>query len=128
MNKLTTVISFTLPHDAHFAKGKLQSEGIEVFIKDELTAHVNHLYSGAIGGVKLQVRSADVDAAHRILVDSGYIQEHTNKPNKLLMKLDQWTLNCPLIGRLPVQLRLLVAIAVVFAIVVVTIVLMSLPH
>ena len=121
MNKLTTVISFTLPHDAHFAKGKLQSEGIEVFIKDELTAHVNHLYSGAIGGVKLQVRSADVDAAHRILVDSGYIQEHTYKPN-------QWTLNCPLIGRLPVQLRLLVAIAVVFAIVVVTIVLMSLPH
>ena len=128
MNKLTTVISFTLPHDAHFAKGKLQSEGIEVFLKDELTAHVNHFYSGAIGGVKLQVRSADVDVAHRILVNAGYIQEHAYKPNKLLVKLDKWTLNWPLVGRLAVELRLLVAIAVVFAIVVVTIVLMALPH
>ena len=53
MGNLTTIITFTLPHDAHLAKAKLQSEGVEVFIKDEMTAHVNHLYSGAIGGVKL---------------------------------------------------------------------------
>jgi hypothetical protein len=127
MDKLTTVITFTLPHDAHFAKGKLQSEGIEVFIKDELTAHVNHLYSGAIGGVKLQVRSIDVDAAHRILVDSGYIQEQTYKPNKLLVKLDKCTCHWPLVGGLGVELRLLITVAVVFAIVVVAIVLVALP-
>lgn len=126
MDNLTTVISFSLSHDAHFAKGKLQSEGIEVFIKDELTTHVNPLYSGVIGGVELQVRSADVDAAHLILVDSGYICEHTYKPNKLLMKLDKWTCHWPLVGHLSVELRLLVIIAVVFAIVVV-IVFVALP-
>lgn len=127
MDNLTTVITFTLPHDAHFAKAKLQSEGVEVFMKDEMTAHVNHLYSGAIGGVKLQVRSADVDTAHRILVESGYIEEHSRKQNSLLIKLDKQTSTWPLVGRLGVELRLLVAITVVLAIVVVTIVLVALP-
>lgn len=127
MENLITVITFTLAHDAHFAKGKLQSEGVEVFIKDELTAHVNHLYSGAIGGIKLQVRSQDVEAAHRILVESGYIQEYTHTPSKLLVKIDKHSTHWPLVGRLGVELRLLVAIAILFAIVVVTIVLVALP-
>ncbi len=127
MDNLITVITFTLPHDAHFAKGKLQSEGIEVFMKDELTAHVNHLYSAAIGGVKLQVRDHDVAAAHRILVASGYIQEHTHTPNKLLIKLDKLTAHWPLVGQWGIELRLLVGIALLFAIVVVAIVLVALP-
>lgn len=127
MDKLITVISFTLPHDAHFAKGKLQSEGIEVFIKDQLTTHVNHLYSGAIGDVKLQVRRSDLATAYRILVESGYIQENTHKPSKILMKLDNFTSHWPIVAGLGVELRLLISIALVLTIVVVTIVLVSLP-
>ena len=86
MDTLTTVLSFTYPHEAHLAKGKLESEGIEVFLKDELTTQVNNFYSHAIGGVKLQVRSDQIDTAHRLLVQSGYIQEQTHQPNKLLVK------------------------------------------
>ena len=87
----------------------------------------NHLYSGAIGGVKLQVQRKDLDAAYRILVESGYIQERIHKPNKILMKLDSFTSHWPFVGRLGVELRLLITIAIVLTIVVVTIVLMSLP-
>lgn len=127
MDHLITVISFTYPHEAHLAKGKLQSEGVEVFIKDEMTAHVNNFYSNAIGGVKLQVRDDDVDTAHRILLESGYIQKLNQKPNKLLNKLDKWTSNWPLIGTLDVELRLLISVALVLTALVVTIVLVALP-
>ncbi|NLC49293.1 MAG: DUF2007 domain-containing protein [Bacteroidales bacterium] len=127
MDHLITVISFTYPHEAHLAKGKLQSEGVEVFIKDEMTTQVNNFYSNAIGGVKLQVRSADFDIAHSILIESGYIQEHAQKPNKLLIKLDRWTSVWPLIGRLPIELRVLISVALLLTVVVVTIVLMALP-
>ncbi len=127
MDNLITVISFTYPHEAHLAKGKLQSEGVEVFIKDEMTAHVNNFYSNAIGGVKLQVRDDDVDTAHRILLESGYIQKLNQKPNKLLNKLDKWTSNWPLIGTLDVELRLLISVALVLTALVVTIVLVALP-
>lgn len=128
MEYLITVISFIYPHEAHLAKGKLQSEGIEVFIKDEMTAHVNNFYSNAIGGVKLQVRSADVDIAHRILMESGYIQEQTEKSrSKLMTKLDKWTSNWLMIGGLAVELRMLIFVALVLTAMVVTIVLVSLP-
>ena len=45
MDNWITVISFIYPHEAHLAKGKLESEGFEVVIKDELTVQVNNFYS-----------------------------------------------------------------------------------
>lgn len=127
MDNLTTVISFSLPHDAHFAKAKLQSEGVEVFMKDEMTTSVNNFYSNAIGGVKLQVKGADVDAAHRILVESGYIVERAPKQNSLLFKFNKLTCGWPLIGQLPVELRIVVTAALLISVVVVMIVLVALP-
>ncbi len=127
MDTLITAITFTFPHEAHLAKAKLESEGVEVFIKDEMTIQVHNFYSNAIGGVKLQVRSDDVDNAHRILVESGYIQEHESKQNKLLTKLDRWTSKLPLIGNLRVELKLLISVFVLLIVVVVSIVLVALP-
>ena len=127
MDRLITAITFTFPHDAHLAKAKLESEGVEVFIKDEMTVQVHNFYSNAIGGVKLQVRSADLDNAQHILVESGYIQEHESKENKLLTKLDHWTSHLPLIGDLRVELKLLISVFIILTIVVVSIVLLALP-
>ena len=126
MEHLTTVISFTLPHDAHFAKAKLQSEGVEVFIKDEMTAQVHNFYSNAIGGVKLQVRESDVAIAHQILVQSGYIKEQTNKPNKGLVMFDNLTCNWSIIGPLPIEFRIVILAAIVISSLVLSIAYLSL--
>lgn len=127
MEKLITVITFTLPHHAHLAKAKLQSEGVEVFMKDEMTTQVHNFYSNAIGGVKLQVRSADVDTAHCILVESGYIKEPARKQNSLLVKFDKLTSTWALIGGLPVEFRIVIVVALLVSIVMVSIVLIALP-
>lgn len=126
MENLITVISFTLPHDAHFAKGKLQSEGIEVFIKDEMTAQVHNFYSNAIGGVKLQVRESDIAIAHQILVQSGYIKEQTNQPNKTLVKFDNLTCKWLIIGRLPIEFRIVILAALAISSLVLSIAYLSL--
>ena len=75
MDNWQTIITFTQPHDAHFAKGLLESEGIETIIRDELTAQVNNFYSNAIGGVKLDVKESDLITATSILKEGGYIKE-----------------------------------------------------
>jgi len=77
MEDWKTIITFTQPHDAHFAKGLLESEGIETLIRDELTAQVNNFYSNAIGGVKLDVKECDTTNATNILKEGGYITEGT---------------------------------------------------
>ncbi|MFH1051488.1 MAG: DUF2007 domain-containing protein [bacterium] len=73
MENLITIITFTLPQDAYLAKGFLESEGLETYIKDELTAQVNNFYSNAIGGVKLQVNENDYENGIRLLQKGGFI-------------------------------------------------------
>lgn len=75
MENWVTAITFTYPHEAHFAKAFLESQGFDVIIKDELTAQVNNFYSPAIGGVKLQVSSEVAAEVDKILRESGYIQD-----------------------------------------------------
>jgi len=66
--------SYIYPQDAHMAKGYLESEGIEVLLKDELTAQVNNFYSNAIGGVKLLIRAEDYELGIETLKNGGFIK------------------------------------------------------
>lgn len=75
MDNWKTILTFTYPHEAHIAKGYLESQGIGALIQDELTAQVNNFYSGAIGGVKILVAEKDYEAALKILQKGGYICE-----------------------------------------------------
>jgi len=61
-----TLGSFEYPADAVIIKGKLEAEGIQVFLRDEATISTDPLISTAIGGVKLQVYSRDRDLAKSI--------------------------------------------------------------
>lgn len=58
-----TLGAFSYPADVQIIKGKLESEGISVFLKDENTLYSDPLISDAIGGVKLQVHEKDKERA-----------------------------------------------------------------
>lgn len=64
--KFYTIASFDYPADVQILKGKLESEGIPVFLKDEHTLNSDPLISNAIGGVKLQVYTRDKEQALEI--------------------------------------------------------------
>jgi hypothetical protein len=67
MGDLVTVATYTGPIEAHIAKGRLESEGIAVFLADEHHVWANWVYSNALGGVKLLVAVENVDQAQTIL-------------------------------------------------------------
>lgn len=50
-------------------QSKLESEGIQVFSRDINTINSNPLWSNAIGGVKLFVRTEDYEKANTILLE-----------------------------------------------------------
>jgi len=127
MNNWITIISFTYPHEAHLVKGKLESEGIEVMIKDELTVQVINFYSNAIGGVKLLVKDSDYDKAYQVLIESGYIKEKITTPNKYWTRFDKLTSNLPLIGKSIIELRLIILAGLTLIIIFTPVVLLSLP-
>lgn len=87
MQKYETIATFTLPSEMIVAKTKLESEGIECRVLDELTVQSYNFLSNAVGGVKLQVPVDDFDRAYSILQEGGFVKEHKYEPNFIERKL-----------------------------------------
>lgn len=67
-----TIARFSNAFDMHVVKGRLEADGIECFVRDEHTITAIPIYDIALGGIKLQVREADVEAAKEILKTVTY--------------------------------------------------------
>ncbi|MCW5514954.1 DUF2007 domain-containing protein [Muriicola sp. Z0-33] len=79
--KFYTLGAFEYVADVQIIKGKLESEGIEVFLKDENTLNTDPLISSAIGGVKLRVYSKDKERAILIYDEiRNYALDSKNMP------------------------------------------------
>lgn len=127
MNKWKIILTFTYPHEVHIVKGKLESEGISVQIRDELTAQVNNSFSDAIGGVKLLVEEKNYEKAKNILTESGQIKEPKQIENTLLNQFDKISSKLPLIGKSIIELRLIILVALLLTAFITPIVILSLP-
>ena len=67
VRELVTIRQFRDLPEALLAKGSLESAGIECFLADENLVRLDWFISNFIGGIKLNVRAADVDNARMIL-------------------------------------------------------------
>jgi DNA-directed RNA polymerase subunit RPC12/RpoP len=66
-DSFTLIGRYQYSSEALIYKGKLESEGIEVFMRDSNTVDSNPLYSNAVGGVKLFVKNEEVEKATMVL-------------------------------------------------------------
>ncbi len=62
-----TIARFPYSTEAQIVKGRLEADGIDVFLRDNITIDTDPLVSQAIGGVKLKVLAKDEKAARAIL-------------------------------------------------------------
>lgn len=115
-NQFVTIKTFTHPNEAAVIVSRLESEGIECFLKDGLTAQINPFYSNAIGGVKLQVRNNTVERAIEILIDGGYSPDEEPKLSPLYQKADTITSKIPFLKntRLEVRLAIIIPLFLIF--------------
>lgn len=65
----TTVERYYHPTEAHIAAGKLESEGIPVFLLGINHVSAVWLMANALGGIRLQVPARHVDDARRLLAE-----------------------------------------------------------
>lgn len=62
-----TIARYQYSSEAQIVKGRLEADGIEVFLRDNITIDTDPLVSNAIGGVKLKVLAKDERKAKDIL-------------------------------------------------------------
>ena len=75
--------SYQYSSEAIIIKGKLESEGVEVFMRDNNTVDANPLYSNAVGGVKLYVNNNDYLKAKDII---SQVSPYSLDDNSKLLK------------------------------------------
>jgi hypothetical protein len=109
---LVTVITFTYAHHLAPVRGRLEAEGIECFTKDEWTATANPFISNAIGGIKLQVKSVDVERAQEILRQSGHLKHDVERPSDFYKAVDSFSNHIPLLSKLRFEFRFLILVAI----------------
>jgi hypothetical protein len=72
----TTIDRFFHPTEAHIAAGKLQSEGIPVFLLGINHASAFWLISNALGGIRLQVPAKYAEHARELLAEISTSSEY----------------------------------------------------
>ncbi|MGA3128345.1 MAG: DUF2007 domain-containing protein [Candidatus Korobacteraceae bacterium] len=66
--ELVLVAQFLMEQEFLFARGRLESAGIECFCSNEYLSRISSgLYSGLTGGIELKVRRSDLADARAIL-------------------------------------------------------------
>jgi hypothetical protein len=67
LNQTVTLRKFRDLPEALFARGSLESAGIETYLVDDNMIRMDWFYSNLLGGIKLKVQAEDVEAATEIL-------------------------------------------------------------
>lgn len=92
--KLITLRTFDNATTAHIQKSRLESEGIECYLFDENMSTLNLAYVIALGGIKLNIKSTDIEKAECILkeIEETHITDEDDKiiscPNCSSTELD----------------------------------------
>lgn len=123
----TQLIAFTYAFEAHVVKGRLESDGIDVIIKDELTIQVNPFYSNTIGGVKLLVKESDYQKAYALLVETGYLKDDHGTSSSFINGFDRLSSRIPLLRKFRLELRLLLSVIVGLILIIVPVALILMP-
>ena len=83
MGRFITVVTFQYPHEAYVIKSKLESEGINVLLHNELIVQAQSFLSNALGGVQLQIDESDLERAKPILSAAGFLDDNAEQPSAL---------------------------------------------
>ena len=71
-SELVVVAQFLMEQEFLFARGRLESAGIECFCSNEYLSRISSgIYNGMTGGIALKVRQCDMADARAILDDPG---------------------------------------------------------
>jgi len=112
MLNLIAIWSFPYQHQLLIIRGRLEGEGIETFVQDELTIQVDPMYSNALGGIKLMVHEEDLSRANEILAEAGIVKQKEKLPFEFLQAFSDSTHRLPWIGQLKFESRVFILVIV----------------
>jgi hypothetical protein len=125
-----TLLTFQHSAEAHLIRTKLESEGIGCYIQHEQISQIVPYVSEPAGPVKLQVARENIERAVGILKQSGYLKDERRafRKSALIKGIELFTSRIPGLKNAPLQLRVILVVALVLVIVTLVFALATLPE
>ena len=115
-SSLVTVATFSYAPEMGLVRSKLESEGIQCYVKDELVSQT--YIQNAVGGMKLQVKEEDAERALEIIEKMGVFEQRRGR-GKMMVNFERFSRRIPLLGGASLVVRLfalLILIAVILTV------------
>lgn len=109
MDKMVEIAEFSFPADAQTLMALLRSEGIECYLRNELTTQIMAGYAD-VGGARLEILEKDLPRALEIMREGGYPlpEDLSAEYSRKSKALDRWF---PFLRGQRFEVRLLVCFA-----------------
>lgn len=117
MDKIVEIARFTYPAEAQTLMALLKSEGIECYLRNEITAQLMAGYVD-VGGARVEILESDVPRAMEIMKAGGYDLPAEDEEAQEIEKVAGWTRHIPFLRNYPLEKQIIfffILIAVLLA-------------
>lgn len=104
--KMVEIARFTYPADAQTLVALLKSEGIDCYIRNEISSQVMAGYVD-IGGARVELLESDVPRALEIMQDNGYSIPREDEQPDQIRTVAGWARHIPFLRNQPLERQIL---------------------
>ena len=107
MDKIVEIARFTYPADAQPLMALLRSEGIECYLRNELSSQIMAGYVD-VGGARVEILECDVPRAMKIMEEGGYDLPREDEQAEPVQAVSGWVRHVPFLRHLPLEKQIIV--------------------
>lgn len=111
-DKVVEIARFNMPAEAQTLMALLRSEGIQCYLRNEITTQ---LYAGYadVGGARVEILDSDVPRALEIMEEGGYEIPSENEQSEGVKTISGWARHIPILRHLPLEKQIIVIFGII---------------
>lgn len=120
MDRMVEIARFQYPAEAQTLMALLRSEGIECYLRNELSSQIMAGYAD-VGGARVEILEVDVPRALEIMIEGGYSIPSEDEEPEQIRAVASWTRHIPFLKKFTLEKQiffLFIIIAVFLALVI----------
>ena len=112
MDKIVEIARFTYPAEAQTLIALLKSEGIDCYLRNELSSQVMAGYAD-VGGARVEIKESDVPRAMEVLEAGGYALPKEDEAAEPIDQVASITRHIPFLRKYPLEKQIMILFIIV---------------
>ena len=112
MDKIVEIARFTYPADAQPLMALLRSEGIECYLRNELSSQIMAGYVD-VGGARVEILESDVPRAMKIMEEGGYDLPREDEQAEPVEQVAGFARHIPFLRKYPLEKQIMILFVII---------------